>query len=314
MRGAWLIVVLALAGVSRADEPAVRPVTIWSEGTRMAGDLYVPADFKPTDRRPAVIFCAGTGGTRKGTPQKMGPWFAAAGFVFLAFDYRGWGESDSRLMMTEPMPKPDAKGMVSVQARAIRWSMDAVDQTTDIRSAVDFLRGEPGVDADRIGLIGSSYGGGLVVWAAAHDGRVKCVAAQVPGMGGGRGEPFRKRADELATKQARGEAEPIPQDTGQMTGKLAKYAQMRVNTARQGLYDPIAAAGMLKAPTLIIDAEHDELMDIHQNGEKVYNTLKSRGVATEYHVLPGITHYGIYKEGFDEATRMEVAWFLRWLK
>jgi hypothetical protein len=44
-------------------------VTIYCDGIKMAGDLYSPADFKKDDKRPAVIFCNGTGGTRCcGTP------------------------------------------------------------------------------------------------------------------------------------------------------------------------------------------------------------------------------------------------------
>jgi pimeloyl-ACP methyl ester carboxylesterase len=61
-------------------------------------------------RLPAVVFCNGTGGTKAGTGAKLGPLFAEHGFVFLSFDYRGWGESDSKLMLTGDMPKPDANG------------------------------------------------------------------------------------------------------------------------------------------------------------------------------------------------------------
>jgi hypothetical protein len=78
-----------------------RAVTIWSDGVRMAGDLHLPQDLKPGDKLPAVLFCAGTGGTKKGTPQRLAPRFVEAGLAFLAFDYRGWGESDSRLMSLE---------------------------------------------------------------------------------------------------------------------------------------------------------------------------------------------------------------------
>ena len=38
-----------------------RSVTIWSDGTRMAGDLYLPKDLKPDDKLPAVVFCNGVG-------------------------------------------------------------------------------------------------------------------------------------------------------------------------------------------------------------------------------------------------------------
>ena len=30
----------------------------------------------------------------------------------------------------------------------------------------------------------------------------------------------------------------------------------------------------------------------------------ARGVPSAYHVIKGITHYGVYREGFEEATRI----------
>ena len=84
------LAVRALAQELPADVEK-RSVTIWSDGTKMAGDLYLPKDRKPDEKIPAVIFCAGTGGTKKGSPVRLGPRFAQAGFAFLGFDYRGWG-------------------------------------------------------------------------------------------------------------------------------------------------------------------------------------------------------------------------------
>lgn len=302
-----------------ADEEAPKPyqirsVTIWSDGTRMAGDLYLPTDLKEGEKRAAILFCAGTGGTKKNNGALYGARFAKEGFVVLAFDYRGWGESDCKLMMTQPMPKPDEKGEVTVKARPIRWQMDLADQTLDIRCALSFLAGESCVDAGRIGLFGTSYGGGLVTWVAANDPRVKCVAAQVPGMGGGRGLAALKYASDLAVKQARGETEPVPIETGKLTGKLATYAQMRVNPAKGIGYSPIEAAAKIRVPMLILVAEKEELMNNEENGKKVFDILQSNKVPADYHVLPGITHYGVYREAFTDATRIEAAWFVKQLQ
>ncbi|MBI5822296.1 MAG: prolyl oligopeptidase family serine peptidase [Verrucomicrobia bacterium] len=314
-----IAVVAALGTAVQAQTPSPdgvekRDVTIWSDGVRMAGDLYLPKGLKPDEKLPAVLFCAGTSGTKKGTPQRLAPRFVQAGFVFLAFDYRGWGDSDSRLMSLDKQPQPDAKGEVTVRARAIRWQMDFADQAMDIRAAISFLAGEPNVDPQRIGIMGSSYGGGLVTWTAGNDPRVKCVAAQVAGMGGGRGPQAGRYAYGLATKQARAETEPVPFETGKMGGKMARYEHMRVNPVKSIGYNAIEAAEKIRAPMLIIDAENEELMDRHQNGEQVAEILKKRGAPVAYHVLKGISHYGIYREGFEEATRLELEWFTQHLK
>ena len=300
--------------VALPDNVEQRAVTIWSDGVRMAGDLYLPKGLNPDEKLPAVLFCAGTSGTKQGTPQRLAPRFVQSGFVFLAFDYRGWGASDSRLMTLDKQPAPDAQSEVTVRARAIRWQMDFADQTMDIRAAISFLAGEPNVDPQRIGIMGSSYGGGLVTWTAGNDPRVKCVAAQVPGMGGGRGPNAERNAYALATKQARAETEPVPFETGKLGGKLAHYENMRANPVKSIGYNAIEAVEKIRAPMLIIDAENEELMDRHANGERVAARLKERGIPVAYHVLKGITHYGIYREGLEEATRLEMEWFTQYLK
>ena len=126
----------------------------------MAGDLYMPKGIKPEDKLPAIVLCAGTGGTKGGSQTRVGVVFAQNGFIVLAFDYRGWGESDSKLITLEKQPKPDAKGEVQVTARAVRWQMDFADQSVDIRAAISFVAGEANVDKERIGIWGSSYSGG----------------------------------------------------------------------------------------------------------------------------------------------------------
>jgi uncharacterized protein len=314
-----LPILWGFCGICMGEEapPAIsgaRLVTIWSDGTRMAGDLYVPADLKKGEKRPAILFCAGTGGTKNNNGRLYGERFVKEGFVVLAFDYRGWGQSDCKLMMTGPMPKPDEKGEITVQAKLVRWQMDLADQTLDIRCALSFLSGEPCVDAEHIGIFGTSYGGGLVTWVAGHDPRVKCVVAQVPGMGGGRGPAALKYAYDLSVKQARGETEPVPIETGKLTGKMATYAQMRVNPAKGLGYAPVEAAEKITAPMLITVAEKEDLMSNDANGKAVFDTLTKNHVSCEYHVIPGIAHYGVYSgAGFAEATRLATEWFRKHL-
>ena len=78
--------------------------------------------------------------------------FVAEGFVVLAFDYRGWGESDSKLMSVEPQPKAEPGQELTIKVKPLRGQMDYADQTEDIRAAVSFIVGEPGVDAERVAL------------------------------------------------------------------------------------------------------------------------------------------------------------------
>ena len=305
------------------DEPAAnsklpatvekRDVVIWSDGTRMAGDLYLPKNRKEGEKLPAVIFCAGTGGTKGGTGGRLGPIFAEKGYVALAFDYRGWGDSESQLMAVGPQPKPDEKGELSIKVKALRWQMNYTDQTEDIRAAISFLSGEPAVDPKRIGLVGSSYGGGLVTYMAGTDPRVKCVAAQVPGLSGANRGRAVEAAYRLHSQQARGEVEPVPLETGKMTGKMEKYTNMRTNAAKSIGFSALEASAKISIPIIFLVAENEELSNNDVVAE-AQRQIAARGVPSKYHVIKGITHYGIYREGFQEATALELAWLDEHLK
>jgi uncharacterized protein len=290
-----------------------RTVSIWSDATRMAGHLYLPKDRKPDDKLPAIVLCAGTGGTKESTGARLGPILAQHGYAALAFDYRGWGESDSRLMSVEPQPKAEAGQEMTIKVKALRGQMDYAEQTEDIRAAVSYIVGEPGVDAARIGLWGTSYGGGLVVWATGNDPRVKCLAAQVPGMGAGSNPAALKYAYDLATKQARGETEPAPIETGKLTGLLARYTTMRRNPVKSLGYNALEAAAKIAVPSIFVVAEKEEFGG-NPAVEAAHNDLVKRGVPSDIHVLKGATHYSVYAEAFDEATRVEIEWFDKHLK
>ena len=67
-----------------------------------------------------------------------------------------------------------------------------------------------------------------------------------------------------------------------------------------------------------VDKTASELAIVRLQGEippieaKV-NALQKNKVPSEYHELPGIGHYGVYKESFAEATRFAAEWFHRYL-
>ncbi len=284
-----------------AFEVESRHVDIWSDGTRLSGDLWHPKGLQSGNKRPAIILCHGWGGVRAHLNQAYAPEFARAGYVALAFDYRGWGDSDSRLVIKEKMPEPDAGGMITVRAQAIRELVDPFDQTEDIINCIDFLSGEPDVDPERIGLWGTSFGGGHVVYVAALDKRVKCIVSQVPSMDGGWVNLF-YQPSELATQRARGEIDPVPQNVNKI-GRLKGTPFL----SRIAKYHPVEFADQLKIPILIIVAEKEELMDNKLHGERMYNLVKGN-VSAKYEVFSG-THFEIYGKGRLQSIKMAIDWF-----
>ncbi len=303
MAGPW-----AALGQS-TGEAVSRHVNIWSEGTRMSGDLWAPADAQPGAKLPAILLTHGWGGVRSHLNSTYAPKFAAAGFIVLAFDYRGWADSDSRLVIAGEQPTPDASGEVTVRARAIREVVDPYDQVADISAALDFLVGEPQVDTSRIGIWGTSYSGGHALFVGARDPRIRAIVSQV-GYQDSReavrlrfaqqgGEDFaRKRA----TQKARGEIAPIPQGIDQFSGLRGTP-----DIAKMVHYRPIAVAHRVRAPTLFIDQDAEELFDRRNHGLAAYEIVRQHAPA-RYELLPG-KHYAVYRDNFERASDLALAWF-----
>ncbi len=280
-------------------------VTIWSEGTQLAGDLWMPDGLAAADKLPAILLCHGWGGLKEHLNQTYAPWFSKAGFIVMTFDYRGWGASAAKLVPIGNIPQPDSNGEVSIRARAVREVVDPFDQIRDIANCLDFLEGEPQVDADRIGLWGSSYGGGHVSFMAAHDPRVKVIVAQVGAQQPG--APAIAIGRERAIARARGTIGPIPPVEDGISG-LAGTPDF----AKMAYYLPLSTADKIRVPTLVIDAAEEELFDRMQNGHALFEVV-AKNAPARYETFP-CKHYAIYDQHYHEASNLARDWFVTHLK
>lgn len=149
-RGAWLSE--GARGRVRTEE-----VSFYSEGDRIAATLNWP-DALPDGRIPAIVQGPGWMGLR--TAKLYDRYHRAltgAGYVVLAIDYRGFGESGGQ------------KGLLLPQR-----------QLEDLRNAVTYLQTRSEIHPDRIGAFGSGgTGGGNAVYLAGVDPRVKVAVCQV---------------------------------------------------------------------------------------------------------------------------------------
>ena len=283
-----------------------KAITIWSEGTRMAADLFVPDDLKGGERRPAILLCHGWAGPKSHLSSTYAPFFCEAGFVCLTFDYRGWFESDARIVTMDKQPAPDTDGYITVRGKPVREVVDPLDQNRDIHNALDYLLRIECVDVDRIGLWGSSFGGGHVIYMAGTDSRIKAVVSQVPGMGHAADADGFTHMDpegqDIASAMAHGEVEVVPRPAG-MPDSLKGAGDFRT----MWLYQPRRAAANIKIPTLIIDQEEDEYGGRENSGLAAKNAIPP-GTPVAYHVLPG-THYDIYGKNYEASARLAREWF-----
>ncbi len=280
-------------------------VTIWSEGSRLAAEVIRPDAVGPL---PAILLCHGWAGLKGHLAERYALPFAQAGYCCLVFDYRGWGESDGRLISPSAGPKLGEEGEHAMRARVIRDLVDPVDQVADIRACLAWLMTEPGVNPERVGLWGSSYGGGHVVVVAGTDERPRAVVAQIGGFGSPTADPnFVAYQRKRAADKARGLIDPpVPQGIDSAAGLRGTP-----DVARQLFHDPIRAAAAVRAPTLFIDAEFEEYAARETHGY-VHEVVRKTGTPTERVTFP-CTHYKVYDEYYEPALKLALDWFGKYL-
>lgn len=316
---ACIILALASTAWARQGRLAIpdtidhRQVNIMSEGVRMSGELYWLKSLAGK-QLPTIIMSHGWGGVAAQLRREAIE-FARAGYLVLAFDYRGWGASDSRVILTGPAPAKKEGNRFTAEVLEVREVVDPFEMVTDIFNAIHWAMGEPMVDKNRIGLWGSSYSGGHVIYVAARDPRVKVTVSQVPSLdsrprstslAGAVEEQYRIAYDE-ATKRARGEI-GYPAPRARVIGNL-QGAPIRDKLLR---YAPVEDAGKrTDCAMLFIVAEKEELFDNKDHAKLAYE--RARG-PKKYVVMPGITHYGIYTTARAEAIKIELEWFDQHLK
>ena len=137
-----------------------RDVTFKSGDSYAAGWFFPPTEATADGPVPAVAMAHGVGATKEMFLEPYARRFAEAGIAALLFDYRSFGTSGG-----EP-----------------RQRVYPRDQIEDYRSALTWLSLQPEVDADRLGIWGTSFGGGTVLHVAAYDPLVKAVVSQVGAM------------------------------------------------------------------------------------------------------------------------------------
>jgi dienelactone hydrolase len=117
-----------------------------------ADGLELKGWYIPSRNGAAVISFPGRNGS-----QKQARMLARHGYGVLLFDRRGEGRSEG---------EPNAWG----------WGGDA-----DAKAAIDFLQRRPDVDGDRIGGIGLSVGGEMLIETAAETDELKAVVSDGAG-------------------------------------------------------------------------------------------------------------------------------------
>lgn len=132
----------------------IRPITYDLNGLKIAANVYTPAGYDPAKSYPALVVAHPNGGVKEQVAGLYSQRMAEAGYICLAFDAAYQGASEGEPRNTD---KP-------------------AHRIDDIRRAADILLQYPGVDANRVGILGICGGGGYTLAAAQTDKRFKAVA------------------------------------------------------------------------------------------------------------------------------------------
>jgi uncharacterized protein len=128
-----------------------RDIIFPSGDSYCAAWLFLPDGASPNAQVPGIAMAHGLGAVKEMYLEFFARNFADAGLAAVLFDYRYFGASGG-----EP-----------------RQRVAPHEQTEDYRSALTCLSLQPEVDADRLGVWGTSFSGGHVLHVGAYDPRVK---------------------------------------------------------------------------------------------------------------------------------------------
>jgi len=281
--------------------------------------LFFPKGFSPTAKTPGVVLGQGWAGSHFSI-EKYGARFAERGLVAMVIDYRGWGSSDgfisqsqATVSKSDPEPVRDDKRITNAKTDVVlkRTRLIPMKQVEDYRNAISYLQGEPGVDADRIGIWGSSFAGGNVIVVAALDSRVKAIVGQVPAISGKNSPagpvPLGGKLLEDAIRRAR---------TGQGAEFETGFSVRRmVDVETQQMVAEYRPFHYLKSvgnrPVLLIPAEKDELINNRDNSYAAMEVLTGPKKLID---VPAITHFEMYiGEAFEISSNAAAKWFREYL-
>lgn len=288
-------------------------VTFYSDGIQLVGYVYRPQRLAAEEKRSGILLCHGFGAHQERYLPDIANYLCGQGYVAMTFDYRGFGESDGP-----------------------RWRLIPLEQITDIRNALTFLRLQDAVAPFSVGLYGTSFGGANVVYAAAVDRRVKCVVSVV---GVGNGERWmrglrrsyewasflRELEEDWKQRVLTGQSRIVDRLELMLTdpataAEAAKILQqfpiscthLPLETGQAVIdYHPEEMVGKIAPrPVLFIVAENDVLVP-NDITREVYDRA---GEPKKWVSIPNCDHYGVYYEpAFETVMAATNEWYQRHL-
>jgi dipeptidyl aminopeptidase/acylaminoacyl peptidase len=231
-----------------------------ADGLSIHGQLFLPADLRPGEKRPAIIFFHG-GPVREmllgwhymyyySNAYGMNQYLASHGYIVLSVNYRGGIGYGRAFRMA---PNRGAQGGSEYQ---------------DVLAAANFLRSRDDVDITRIGLWGGSYGGYLTAMGLARNSDYFAAGVDLHGV--------HDWSQEVAH--------------GRLPNGVTAQPQMNPEAARMARESsPVGSVSTWRSPVLLIQGDDDRNVYFGQMIEMA-SLLRQQGVQFEQIVFPDEVH------------------------
>ena len=277
----------AITAENKATLDGLTPITVekrWirtTDGGNMLTWVALPPNFDKTKKYPALLYCQG------------GPQSTVSQFFSFRWNIRLMAEQGYIVIA------PNRHGVPSFgKAWNEQISGDYSGQNIrDYLSAVDELKKEPYVDADRLGCVGASYGGYSVFYlAGVHQKRFKAFIAHA-GI-------FNLEMQYMTTEEmwfANWDMGGAPWD------KENKVAQ------RTFANSPHHLVANWDTPILVIHGERDYRILAGQ-GMAAFNAAKLRGIPAELLIYPDENHWILRPQNALLWQRTFFGWLDKYLK
>lgn len=253
------------------EVPRFERVEFRSEGYRLIGNLHCPYE-----NAPCVLLCHGIASSKDSEK-----WLTFAcnledeGYAALRFNFRGCGWGDE-------------------------WSEGDFQDTTltsrikDYKAALDFLMSTGRVDTNRLGVIGSSFGGCTII--AANDPRPKSYVALAT--------PYRFGATPVMLKsfQEKGYYE----NPGAKEPRMSRIKETLYDDFEQ--YDMADAVKKIKHPLLIIHGSKDAIP--LGDARRLYENANE---PKRLEIIEGGSHIFVDTGHLGKVIDLSIGWFKKYL-
>jgi dipeptidyl aminopeptidase/acylaminoacyl peptidase len=149
-------------------------ITKAADGMEIHNQLFLPADLKPGEKRPAMVFVHG------GPQRQMMPGYHYMQFYHWAYAYNQWLASQGYVVLSINYRSGIGYGKSFRNAEKTQGRGNSEYQ--DVLAGATFLQAHANVDPKRVGIWGLSYGGLLTSQALARNSDIFVAGADLAGV------------------------------------------------------------------------------------------------------------------------------------